>query len=109
MLNDAVRLDSLPLKVVVAHDRLSMSQNSVVLAQKCALGTPNVSHVTLHFNSIVLRNIRPASSHDNLELQVANMLDSKVLFADNLTDESVRSARQDEVMFLAKESLQLVE
>lgn len=68
MLNYAIRLDSLPLQVVVTHDRLTMRQDSVIFARKCALRPPNVGHVALHFDAFVLRYERSAASHDDLEL-----------------------------------------
>lgn len=109
MLNYAIGLHALPLQVVVAHHRLSMSQNAIVLAGECALRAPNVSHVALHLDVLILGNVRPATSHDDLELQVANVLDCEVFLADDLSDERVRAAWEDEVMFFAEERLQLVE
>lgn len=40
---------------------------------------------------------------------MTNMLDRVVLLADDLSDERVRAARQNEMMLLAEEGLELVQ
>lgn len=86
MLN-ALRLSSLPLQVVIAHDRLTMRENSIVTTRKGATRAPNVGHVTVCFHIQVLWEEGTACSYDNLVFQQANMLDSEVFLADHLTDE----------------------
>lgn len=87
MLYDTIRLDSLPLEIVVAHNWLAMRQNSVVLAREGALGAPNVCQIAFHFHALILGDVESAASHDYLVLEIANVLDRVVLFAHNLPDE----------------------
>lgn len=56
-----------------------------------------------------MRNKRSTATDDDLEFQMTNMLYRVVLLADDLSDERVRAARQNEVMLLAEEGLELVE
>lgn len=109
MLYYAIGLDALPLEIVVAHDRFSMCQNSVVLAEECALRSPNVCQVALHLDALVLRYELAAGSHNNLVSEIADVFDGVVLLANNLSDERMRAAWEDEVMLLAEQSFQLVE
>lgn len=105
----AIRFNSLPLEVVIAHDRLPMSQDSVVLARERALRAPNVSQVTFHFDVLTLRDVLTATSDNYLELQVTDVFNRVILFADNLTYKRVRSTWEDEVMLFAEERFKFVE
>lgn len=107
MLYYAIRLDALPLEVVIAHDRFSMRQNSVVLAGECARRSPDVRQVALHLDALVLRYILAAGSHNDLVSEIADVLDGVVLLADDLSDERMRAAWEDEVMLLAEQRFQL--
>lgn len=105
----AIRLDSLPLEVVVADDRLPMSEDSVVLAGERTLRPPNVCHVAFDFDALVLGHVLTATPHDDLEPQVADVLDRIILFANDLSDERMRPAWENEMMFFAEERFQFVE
>jgi hypothetical protein len=87
VLYDTIRLDPLPLEVVVAHDGLTMRQDSVVLARKSALRAPNVCQIAFCLHVFVLRDVQAAASDDYLVLEIANVLDRVIFLANNLPDE----------------------
>lgn len=108
MLYYAIRLDALPLQIIVTDDRFSVCQDAVVLARESAFRAPDVRQVTLHLYAFVLRNVLPATSHDDLEFEIANVFDGEVLFADDLAKERMRAAWENKVMLFAEECFQLV-
>lgn len=87
MLYYAIGLDALPLEVVIAHDRFSMSQNSVVLAGERALRSPNIRQVASDLDALVLRYELATASHNDLVSEIADVFDRVVLLADDLSDE----------------------
>lgn len=87
VLNYAIRLDALPLQIVVAHDWLAVRQDAIVLAREGTSRSPNIGQVAFHLDAFVPRNVWPAISHDDLELEIANVFDREVFLADDLPDE----------------------
>lgn len=108
VLNYAIGLNSLPLKIVVAEDMFAMSQNAVVLTIEWTFWPPNITQIAFSFDAFILRYIGTASPDNDLKSEVTNVFHSVVLFADNLADKRVRSARENEVMLFAEQSLELV-
>lgn len=86
-----------------------MSQDSVILTSKRALRPPNVSQVTFYFDVVVPRDVLTTASYNYLKLQVTNVLNRVVLFANNLAYKRMRSTWENEVMFLTEERFKFVE
>jgi hypothetical protein len=67
VLNNAVRLRAMPLKIVVAEDGFFVSQNSIVFTRERALASPQIGCITLHSDIVIKWNKWPAASNNNLE------------------------------------------
>lgn len=111
VLYNAVRLAllAMPLQIIVADHRLPMRQDSIVLAREGARRSPNIGQIALDLHAFILRDELPTAAHDNLEFQHAHVLDRVVFLADDLPDEGVRAAWEDEVVLLAEQRLHFVE
>lgn len=111
VLYNAVRLSllAMPLQIIVADHRLPMRQESIVLAREGARRAPNISQIALDLHAFILWDELSTASHNYLELQHADVFDRIIFLADNLTDEGVRAAWEDEVVLLAEQRLHFVE
>lgn len=86
-----------------------MRQESIVLAREGARRPPNVGQIAFNLHPFILRNELPTASHDNLEFQHTDVFDGVIFLANNLTDELMRAAWENEVMLLAEQRLHFVE
>lgn len=62
-----------------------------------------------YLHVFILRDKQAATSYNDLELEIADVLDRIILLADNLSNERMRSAWENKVMFFTKERFKFVQ